>query len=80
MPIDIARVSAFLASQDGEWINGKIIGIDGAVRFFGSDIYHSRADLLLGLHVECHNGRAAGSGRCMVALWRETFDATCEAI
>ena len=29
-PIDIARVVAFLASQDGEWINGKVIGIDGA--------------------------------------------------
>jgi tetrahydroxynaphthalene reductase len=29
-PIDIARVVAFLASQDGEWVNGKIIGIDGA--------------------------------------------------
>jgi len=30
MPIDVARVTAFLASQDGEWINGKVIGIDGA--------------------------------------------------
>lgn len=30
MPIDIARVSAFLASEDGEWVNGKVIGIDGA--------------------------------------------------
>lgn len=30
MPIDVARVTAFLASQDGEWINGKILGIDGA--------------------------------------------------
>merc|ERR1712000_540989 len=29
-PIDIARVVAFLASQDGEWVNGKVIGIDGA--------------------------------------------------
>ena len=29
-PIDVARVTAFLASQDGEWINGKILGIDGA--------------------------------------------------
>ncbi|KAK6443541.1 putative secondary metabolism biosynthetic enzyme [Oleoguttula sp. CCFEE 5521] len=29
-PIDIARVVGFLASQDGEWINGKVIGIDGA--------------------------------------------------
>jgi len=30
MPIDVARVTAFLASEDGEWVNGKIIGIDGA--------------------------------------------------
>ncbi|KAK3904445.1 Trihydroxynaphthalene reductase [Staphylotrichum tortipilum] len=30
LPIDIARVVCFLASQDGEWINGKVIGIDGA--------------------------------------------------
>ncbi|KAI2635431.1 short chain dehydrogenase [Xylaria nigripes] len=29
LPIDIARVVCFLASQDGEWINGKVIGIDG---------------------------------------------------
>ena len=29
MPMDVARVTAFLASQDGEWINGKVIGIDG---------------------------------------------------
>ena len=29
MPTDVARVTAFLASQDGEWINGKILGIDG---------------------------------------------------
>ena len=29
-PIDVARVVAFLASQDGEWVNGKVIGIDGA--------------------------------------------------
>jgi len=29
-PLDVARVVAFLASEDGEWINGKIIGIDGA--------------------------------------------------
>jgi tetrahydroxynaphthalene reductase len=34
-PIDIARVVCFLASQDGEWINGKVIGIDGAAcKFF----------------------------------------------
>ncbi|KAJ9143324.1 Tetrahydroxynaphthalene reductase [Pleurostoma richardsiae] len=30
LPIDIARVVCFLASQDGEWINGKVLGIDGA--------------------------------------------------
>ncbi|PNS21397.1 hypothetical protein CAC42_1176 [Sphaceloma murrayae] len=29
-PIDVARVCGFLASQDGEWINGKVLGIDGA--------------------------------------------------
>ncbi|KAF2096517.1 NAD(P)-binding protein [Rhizodiscina lignyota] len=29
-PIDIARVVCFLASQDGDWINGKVLGIDGA--------------------------------------------------
>jgi tetrahydroxynaphthalene reductase len=28
-PSDVARVVAFLASQDGEWVNGKVIGIDG---------------------------------------------------
>lgn len=26
---DVSRVVAFLASQDGEWVNGKVIGIDG---------------------------------------------------
>ena len=26
-PTDVARVVAFLASKDGEWINGKVIGI-----------------------------------------------------
>jgi len=26
-PIDVARVVAFLASEDGEWVNGKVIGI-----------------------------------------------------
>jgi len=30
LPIDVARVTAFLASTDGEWINGKVLGIDGA--------------------------------------------------
>lgn len=29
LPIDVARVVCFLASQDGEWINGKVLGIDG---------------------------------------------------
>jgi len=29
-PIDVARVVCFLASEDGDWINGKVIGIDGA--------------------------------------------------
>lgn len=29
LPIDVARTVCFLASQDGEWINGKVIGIDG---------------------------------------------------
>jgi len=29
-PIDVARVLGFLASADGEWVNGKVIGIDGA--------------------------------------------------
>lgn len=27
-PFDVARVVCFLASQDGEWINGKVIGIE----------------------------------------------------
>ena len=26
-PIDVARVVAFLASEDGDWVNGKVIGI-----------------------------------------------------
>jgi tetrahydroxynaphthalene reductase len=29
LPIDVARLVCFLASQDGEWINGKTIGVDG---------------------------------------------------
>ncbi len=32
-PIDVARVVAFLASEDGEWVNGKIIGI-------GESLFH----------------------------------------
>ncbi|KAF2238270.1 putative versicolorin reductase [Viridothelium virens] len=28
-PIDIARVVCFLASKEGEWINGKILTLDG---------------------------------------------------
>ncbi|KAI1366798.1 short chain dehydrogenase [Xylaria arbuscula] len=29
LPIDIARVVCFLASNDGGWMNGKVLGIDG---------------------------------------------------
>ncbi|KAH9897320.1 short chain dehydrogenase [Xylariomycetidae sp. FL2044] len=29
LPIDVARVVCFLASNDGGWINGKILGVDG---------------------------------------------------
>jgi len=29
LPIDVARIVCFLASQDGEWINGKVLGVDG---------------------------------------------------
>lgn len=29
LPIDIARVVCFLASNDGAWMTGKVIGIDG---------------------------------------------------
>lgn len=29
LPIDVARAVCFLASQDGEWINGKVLGVDG---------------------------------------------------
>ena len=28
-PLDIARVVCFLASKEGEWVNGKSITIDG---------------------------------------------------
>jgi tetrahydroxynaphthalene reductase len=28
-PSDVARIVAFLASRDGEWVNGKVIGTDG---------------------------------------------------
>lgn len=28
-PVDIARVACFLASKEGEWVNGKIITLDG---------------------------------------------------
>lgn len=30
LPIDIARIVCFLASNDGGWINGKVLGCDGA--------------------------------------------------
>ncbi|KAI9774123.1 MAG: Arp2/3 complex subunit, actin nucleation center [Geoglossum simile] len=29
LPIDIGRVVAFLCSQDGEWVNGQILGLTG---------------------------------------------------
>jgi tetrahydroxynaphthalene reductase len=28
-PIDVANAVVFLASKEGEWINGKVLGIDG---------------------------------------------------
>lgn len=28
-PVDIAHVACFLASKEGEWINGKTIVLDG---------------------------------------------------
>ncbi|KAK0644860.1 Short chain dehydrogenase mdpC [Lasiodiplodia hormozganensis] len=28
-PTDVARVVVFLASKEGEWVNGKVIGVDG---------------------------------------------------
>ena len=31
-PVDIARVVCFLASQEGEWINGKSITLDGGAK------------------------------------------------
>ena len=51
-PVDIARVVCFLASQDGEWVNGKVIGIDGAVSKI-SPIYQDVTKLteIPGLHV-----------------------------
>ena len=29
LPIDIAHAVCFLASKEGEWINGKILRLDG---------------------------------------------------
>ncbi|KAI9781536.1 MAG: Arp2/3 complex subunit, actin nucleation center [Geoglossum umbratile] len=29
LPVDIGRVVAFLCSQDGEWVNGQILGLTG---------------------------------------------------
>lgn len=29
-PADVANVVVFLASQEAEWVNGKVICIDGA--------------------------------------------------
>lgn len=37
-PIDIARVVGFLASQDGEWVNGKVIGIDGGKSYIPDNV------------------------------------------
>lgn len=31
-PEDIARVVAFLASEDGGWINGQVVAVDGDIR------------------------------------------------
>lgn len=28
-PIDVANAVVFLASKEGEWVNGKVIGVDG---------------------------------------------------
>ena len=28
-PLDVANVVVFLASKEGEWVNGKTIGVDG---------------------------------------------------
>jgi tetrahydroxynaphthalene reductase len=28
-PTDIARVVVFMASEEGQWVNGKIITVDG---------------------------------------------------
>jgi tetrahydroxynaphthalene reductase len=40
-PLDVARVVAFLASADGEWVNGKVIGIDGKFFFSPQPILHA---------------------------------------
>ncbi|KAK5706869.1 Short chain dehydrogenase AgnL6 [Elasticomyces elasticus] len=29
-PIDVAKIVGFLASEESEWINGKVLGLDGA--------------------------------------------------
>jgi tetrahydroxynaphthalene reductase len=28
-PLDVANIVVFLASKEGEWVNGKVVGIDG---------------------------------------------------
>jgi tetrahydroxynaphthalene reductase len=28
-PLDIAHAVVFLASKEGEWVNGKVLGLDG---------------------------------------------------
>nr|POF15244.1 trihydroxynaphthalene reductase [Quercus suber] len=71
-PIDIARVVCFLASQDGEWVNGKVIGIDGAACMGGNYRYAkvenaglmariSTSDRGLGLESLHHRPRLYGS-------------------
>jgi tetrahydroxynaphthalene reductase len=41
MPIDVARVTAFLASQDGEWINGKASGALSTCLKYTNSVYRS---------------------------------------
>lgn len=36
LPVDVARCAVFLASNEGEWINGKILRPDGGAGSFPS--------------------------------------------
>lgn len=36
LPVDVARCAVFLASKEGEWINGKILRPDGGAGSFPS--------------------------------------------